>query len=287
MPAANGQLRGRLYIIAAALLWSTGGLFMKVLLAPPYEVGFEALCCLRSLAAGLALCWALPRLKGIQPRAIAPATISYVVLIYTFVGANAFTTAANAILLQHFYPMIVAVGTVMLYRERLSRHNSIALVIGMAGVTVIAGGSIGGAETLGVTMGLISAFAFGAFVLLQRHVDQSRPVAMTCLYNLVTAAAVLPLAWGELSVSPGALLLIAVQGVVQIALPYVLFLKGLQTVTGPTASIITLAEAVLNPVWVAVGVGEWPNRWTILGGVAILAALIVQLRAPKKAAAKK
>jgi len=277
--ARRRALRGQACIVAAAILWSFGGLFIKTLMAEPYSVRPYALACIRSLFAGLALAWALPGLRGAPPIRVASATVAYAVLILTYVLANFHTTAANAILLQYFYPLIVAVGAVAVYRERLHTKTVAALAIGMAGVTVIAAGSWQPGEWLGVGLGLSSAVAYGVFLLIQRGIPTGSPVALASLYNLLTAAAILPLAIGELAMPPEAWAIIAVQGVVQIGIPYVLLFKGLRLTSAITAAVITLGEAVLNPLWVWLGVGESPSAWTITGGCAIIAALLIQFLA--------
>ena len=63
---------------------------------------------------------------------------------------------------------------------------------------------------------------------------------------------------------------------VQMALPYVLFAWALQRVPGPEASLLTLIEPVLNPLWVALFVGERPSAATAAGGALILAALALR-----------
>lgn len=72
------------------------------------------------------------------------------------------------------------------------------------------------------------------------------------------------------------LMALVVMGVVQIAVPYALFTWALQRVPGPEASLLTLIEPVLNPIWVAQFVGERPCGATIAGGALILAALALR-----------
>lgn len=65
-------------------------------------------------------------------------------------------------------------------------------------------------------------------------------------------------------------------GAVQLGAPYYLFSKGLQTVSLPEASLIALIEPVLNPLWVALIVGELPSTATVSGGTLILFGLGVR-----------
>ena len=75
-------------------------------------------------------------------------------------------------------------------------------------------------------------------------------------------------------------------GIIQIGIAYVLFIKGVTGGTRPLdASIIGFIEPLLNPVWVFLFVDERPSQWAVLGGVIIIATVVihtlVQYRGPK------
>ena len=91
--------------------------------------------------------------------------------------------------------------------------------------------------------------------------------------NLACWLILLPLVGTELQVSPRELTILAVMGVIQLGIPYWLFLKGLETINLLEASLIVLIEPVLNPVWVALAVGEIPSVATFVGGALIIASL--------------
>lgn len=83
-------------------------------------------------------------------------------------------------------------------------------------------------------------------------------------------------ALGGNAAAGGTLALLAAMGVMQIALPYALFNASLRQVGGVEASLLTLIEPVLNPVWVALLIGKRPSRATLLGGALILLALALR-----------
>ena len=62
-------------------------------------------------------------------------------------------------------------------------------------------------------------------------------------------------------------------GVVQLGVPYALFVKGMQTIRAQEASLIMLIEPVLNPLWVYFVIGEAPSTATLIGGGCILTGL--------------
>ena len=276
--ASDGGLpggSGPLLVLAAAVMWSMGGVFVKVLTGR-YGVDPRAVACLRSGVVGLLLSWSLPRM-GKAPRwPLVGACLAYTAVVAAFVLSTAGTTAANAIFLQYAYPLVVAVGAVWLFSERLGLRTVVALALGMAGVGTILVCSWEPGQQAGLIYGFGSAFAFAAFTLLQRAMRLCSPVALSSLYNLTAAALLLPLAWGTLRISPEALLVVAVMGTFQLGIPYVLFIKGLRTVPATDAALITLVEPILNPVWVWLVVSEVPHPSTVVGAGLITVALLVR-----------
>jgi len=65
-------------------------------------------------------------------------------------------------------------------------------------------------------------------------------------------------------------------GAVQLGAPYYLFSRGLRSVSVQEAALIALIEPVLNPLWVALIVGEMPSKATVWGGAMILLGLGVR-----------
>jgi drug/metabolite transporter (DMT)-like permease len=147
----------------------------------------------------------------------------------------------------------------------------------MAGIAVIFFGSYRpGGSAAGLALALVSGACFGLFLLWQRRLRDLDPVLLAGLNNAGAAlflSAAMP--WAG-PVELGSVIGLAVMGVIQIALPYTLFTWALRHVTGPEASLLTLIEPVLNPVWVALFAGEKPAAATVTGGALILLALVLR-----------
>jgi len=60
---------------------------------------------------------------------------------------------------------------------------------------------------------------------------------------------------------------------VQVGIAYLLFVRGLRTVPASEASLISMLEPILNPVWVYIGTGERPGPWAVLGGAIVVGAV--------------
>ncbi len=267
--------RGRFLIFLAALLWSLAGVFIKLLESHPLTIVFY-----RSLFASLVF---VPFLKSSEFRFNAPiivSAISYTAAITAFVSANKLTTAANAIVLQYTAPVLVYLFSRLVLGEKISTPNAVALAISMAGVGFISVDNAGEPEMSGVLLALLSGVLFAIYMVNLQRVKEFSATYLTWLNNLVCALLVLPFVTARLALSTDQLLIVVIMGVVQLGLPYFLFSRGLQTLPLQEAALIALIEPVLNPVWVALIIGEIPSFATLVGGAMILAALAVRYLGP-------
>jgi len=262
---------GRLLILAAALLWSLAGVFIKFLDLPPLTIVFY-----RSLFASLVFAPWVRRRHWNFDGSIALSVLSYTAAISAFVAANKLTTAANAIVLQYTAPVFVFLFTRLVWGERISRLNGFALAIAMLGVGIISFDSAGEPEMAGVLLALLSGVLFAVYMINLRRTRDVHPVFLTWINNLVCALLLLFVVQSQLALTPQQAIILAVMGAVQLGMPYFLFSKGLQTVSLQEASLIALIEPVLNPLWVALVVGEIPSLATLSGGAMILVGLGVR-----------
>src|ERR1700748_1613063 len=108
-----GGLPPIIVVLAAALLWSTGGLFIKATPLGALELSFG-----RSLLAAVTVA-GLTRREGYRLHAVTlVASVLYAVLLLLFVVANKLTTAANAIFLQYTAPVYLLVLEPLVFKER-------------------------------------------------------------------------------------------------------------------------------------------------------------------------
>jgi drug/metabolite transporter (DMT)-like permease len=274
--------RGRLYVLAAAVLWSFGGVVTKGLPLPAGEIAFY-----RSLFAGLALL-PLVRPDRVELRPVMlPGVLTLGAMIGLYIGAIKITTAANAIFLQCTAAFwLVLAG--WLQGERPGRRTVEGIVVATVGIAAIVAYGHGGrpGEGRGILLGLASGVAYAAVVTLLRGLRRLDPIWLSAVNNLggalalgawLTATGVPP----RLPATAGLVATLAAFGALQMALPYVLFARGLKTVPAPEAALIGLLEPVLNPVWVWLAHGEVPAPASLAGGAMLLAGLAVRY-APRR-----
>ncbi len=273
--------RGRMWIAAAAVLWSTSGLFAK---APtfaswPLEERGVLLAFWRALFAGVLL---IPLVR--RPRwdvKLIPLCATFAAMNVMYLSAMTLTTAANAIWLQSTAPWWVFLVGVVLLREPFARIERVPLVIGGVGLATILWFEIQGQQGTGVICGLVSGMTYAGVVLSLRALRAHDAVWLVVVSHLATAIMMLPYV-AHLNVWPSRAQfpVLAAFGLLQMAVPYVFFARGLRSITSQEATGIGLLEPLLLPVWVYAAWHEEPAPSTLVGGGLILSGLILRYAIP-------
>ena len=280
------HVKARLLLVSAAVLFSTGGAAIKSTTLTAWQVAG-----MRSLIAAMALLIFLPDARRHWSRRNWLVGVVYAMTLVLFVTANKLTTAANAIFLQAAAPLYILLAAPWLLREHIRRDDMpfmVAVAAGMAAFFV--GIDAPAASAPNPPAGNIAAAASGVTYALTvmglRAVARAEPRATLNTIvsgNLVAAAMCLPLGLpitGAVAFDWAALIWL---GVFQIGLAYVCLSAGVRHVTALEASLLLLAEPVLNPVWAWLAHGERPGAWPLAGGALIVAATTVRaVRAPSR-----
>lgn len=265
-------------LLVASILWSLSGLAVKLAQMPPVSFAFY-----RSASASVLLLLLLPFSRGSAPplRPMLATSIVYTIVVGFLITAMTRGTAAAGILLQYTAPAFCALFAWWFLKRRINRRTALSMAIALCGILVmILGSRI--VSWVGPASGLVSGVAFGGLILLLQWVDRAadgpvNPIAIVLVNN--TVAALLLLATGlsisTLALDARQLLIVSLTGSIQLAIPYVLFQLGLRRISPVDAALLVLLEPVLNPVWVAWFAGERPDTATLLGGGAILIALLI------------
>jgi drug/metabolite transporter, DME family len=260
--------KGLLYIVVAALLWSTGGIGIKAVVDAPLKVTFY-----RSIFAAITLFLIFRKHVRIRwSGAFIAAIVSYAVCLTSFVIATKWTTAANAIFLQYAGVVWVLLFSPLVVREPMRRRDVIAIVVALAGMALFFVGKFEARGMAGNAMALLSSVFFAALILsLRKEHDASR--AAVTWGNVFIALALLPAVAGDLALTPRSMAALVFLGVFQIGLAYAAFVKGLRYVTATEASLTGMLEPVANPIWVLLFLGERPSVFAIAGAIVVLAAI--------------
>ena len=262
-------------VLCAAILWSTGGLFIKASHLSPLALSFG-----RSLLAAITIV-IFTRREGFGINRISAVTsILYAALLILFVVATKLTTAANAIFLQYTAPVYVLILEPLFYKEKFRSRDFVTVAACIAGMSLFFVGKLRPQDLSGNLFALASGICFALFFLLLRHA-KARQVnrATSAIYgNLIVVLICAPAFFGALKqgISAADFARIAYLGIVQIGFAYLLFTLAMaRGVRSLDAGIIGYIEPVLNPIWVFLFIGERPSGWAIIGGAIIIASVAV------------
>jgi drug/metabolite transporter (DMT)-like permease len=193
------------------------------------------------------------------------------------------TSVATAILLQYMAPVLVALYTVLVQRQRLPGRIFLALALALLGCALVVRAynlEVLRPNLLGVLAGLGTATAFAFYILTSRAALKTMDAWTLLTYAYLAAA----LAW-VLVVPPwrlpalgfplgiwGAFLAVATIGTV---LPFGLFISGLKFLPPTQASIVSMLEPVVAAVVAYFLLGETLLPLQILGGGLVLAGVVM------------
>ncbi len=262
---------GVLAVVMAAILWSTGGLFIKLLPFEPMTILWYRSAC-AAILFGLLFRRAVLRVNALTLLV----SLIYVALMTTFVFATKMTTAANAIFLQYTAPVYVLLLEPILFRLSLERLNIITIVICIAGMALFFVGDLEMGNTQGNLIALSSGVLLAGLMLAQRKNDPARHEAAIFWGNIIMVTIAMPAYWQSAAPSASEWLMLLFLGFVQIGLGYLFFTYGLKRVLAIESALLAMLEPILNPVWVFLGYGERPSGFALLGGAIIILTLAVR-----------
>lgn len=265
--------QGVALLLAAACLWSTSGVFLKLIVWN----GFAA-SGLRSLIAAITL---LPFVIKELPRAGSGrkrfrftkmsffCALAYAGTVSLFGLATKQTTAANAILEQYTAPVYAAILGYFLLKEPVSKLDIASIAVIFGGMGIFLSESLSAGHLVGDLLGLLSGVCFGALSVLLRLERDANPVLNVFWGNIFSFFLMLPF-MGPLEFDFKSTVFVVLLGVFQLGLPYIMYIRGLRYVSALEGTIIPVIEPLLNPVWVMLLAGEIPSMRTVLGGLIVI-----------------
>lgn len=254
----------------AAVLWSTGGLLIKLLDWSPVAIS--------SARSGIAALVMLAYLRRI-PKRVTPSmgvgAVMYTAMVILFVLANKTTTAANAILLQYSAPIWVALLAGWFLKETVTRKDWMTIAVVMGGMVLFFMGDLRPGQMMGNGFAILSGVALASVVVCMKLQKENSAVEMTLIGNVVTFLIGIPFL-ASVALDVKGLIGILLLGVFQLGISYILYAEAVKHVTAVEAILIALIEPILNPVWVFLATGEAPSAYALAGGAVVLG--VVTLR---------
>ena len=270
-------------MVAAALMWSIAGVVSRFLeSAARFEVTFW-----RSAFTVLALVLLLGFMRGPGPlwqslrrggRALWLSGACWGVMFTAFMVALTLTTVANVLVTLSIGPLFTALTSRVVLGHRLPTRTWAAIALAGAGIAWMYGHEVSAGDprhVAGMLVALCVPVAAAVIWTLLQHLKGREGADMlpaVLLGALLSSAITLPLAL-PFAATARDVSLLALLGVVQLAIPCLMAVAVARLLPGPEISLLALLEVIFGVAWAWLGAGEAPSSAVISGGLLVLTAL--------------
>ncbi len=259
-----------LLLLATALLWSSGGVLIKVTDWQPLSILGG-----RSLLAAIVF---VVYLKGWRFRINRWHLLGAGALLATqvlYITAMKMTTAANAIFLQYSAPIYVMLLGIWWLGEQPDRADWLSMGIIFAGMAFFFGDRLTIDGLIGSLLALVSGITMAVSMVSLRALKDGAPAATLLLTYTAGALIGAPAMLGEAWTLPN-VAMIGFLGIVQIGLAFICYAMAIRVVRALEATLIVTLEPILNPLWVFLAIGERPGPLALVGGALVIGGVALR-----------
>lgn len=269
MTSRTERRQAILLLVFTALLWSTSGVFVKALDWQPLSILAG-----RGLFTSIVFLLYMRRLPKNITRWTLLAAGGSLATQFLFVTSTKLTTAANSIFLQYTAPIYVVLLAYWLLREKPSRTDWMAMGTILVGLLLFFGDQLSPEGFYGNILAVLSGVTSAVMMVSFRAQKDGSPEDSILIASLVITILGFPSVLKETQTLSN-WLSIAYLGIFQIGLAFIFFTRGIRHIPALEANLISTLEPVLNPVWVFLFLGERMGKFALLGGLVVLAGVIV------------
>lgn len=234
------QSKGIFYVLMAAILFSIGGLCIKVIPWSPLAIN-GARNLISVIIIGIYL-------KVIHHKIIVNPPVIFGAICMTGVTsfyciANKLTTAANTIVLQFTAPIFAIFFMWIFFKERPKKVDIVTCIAVFAGILCFFIDGLAAGNMLGNGVAILSGVCY-AGVFMMNSFEKSDSLSSILIGQGVSAATNIWFVFGETDFGATAIGGILALGIFQLAFAYIFMAKGLDEVPAVTASLTTAIEPV-------------------------------------------
>jgi drug/metabolite transporter, DME family len=276
------------YVLIATLGWSLSGLFVRLL---PGLDGWQINCWRGFWLAMALLSYLVVRYGRNTGKRFAMIPIAGMVLSALFfaTGTTFYVTSltmvstATVSIIGATSPLFAGLLSPWVTGEKPGILAWFSAALALAGVTVIARGGLEAGHIMGLmtSFGVPITFALQTLLLRRyRNYDMMPAICVGGLLSFIAAGFFSSFASSTnnaFTLDWHAMLLLMLMGPLQLAIPLVFYGMGARAVPAVTLALISMLDAVINPFWPWLFVGEVPERPSFIGGGIILVAVLLSI----------
>ena len=276
------NLPGPLLIFLGALSLSFGGLIVKSFEgATLWQILFwRSLFFSLTILAFLIISYKRKTFKSFYDSGL-PGFLGGIILSFGFCGyvfAMYNTTVANTNFIISLQILFLAVFGYFFLKEKINAVTLISIILAITGVLVMVGNSLTPGELSGNLAAFTMPITFAILIMIVRKYPTVDMVPAqfvagicSCLIGFLLSE--------KLMISSHDILLGFTAGFFQVGFGFIFITMGARSTPSAMVGIIMLSESVLGPMWAFLFAGERPSLFTLIGGVVILFAVLLQFYA--------
>jgi drug/metabolite transporter (DMT)-like permease len=287
-PHDREQRLGTVLVAGAAVSWSTAGYFAALIHLSLFEVlvwrnlfgglfmlGFLAIAerggVVRSIAGLGWTGWFVAGVNGVS--------------MLCYLGALRHTSVANTVVIYATAPFAAAALAWLVMRERTSRRTLATGALALVGVAITVLGTGGSTGLLGDLLAGGMTLGVAVFTVVARRHRERSMLAASAMSAWIGGALALPFV-STLDASGAQLGQLAAFGVTSFGLGLALYTLGSRHLPAARSALISTLDTPLAPLWVWLAFGDGPAVATVIGGVIVLSAVVVNIAGERPAAAR-
>ena len=269
-----------LLMVAVTLMWSTAGVITRQLEhARSFEVTFW-----RSFFTLLSLLVILPFFQGRAVfakirhggRSFWASGVCWSVMFTAFMVALTLTSVANVLVTLALGPLFTALIARIFIGHRIAPRTWAAIVMAGVGIAYMYAAQVSGGQLAGTLVALCVPLAGAVnWTVTQRAHAQGEDIDLVpavMVGAFISSVVTLPLAM-PLQASGHDIALLALLGLVQLAIPCALSVVCARVLKAPEIALLALLEIVFGILLAWVGANEVPSQAVLMGGALVIGAL--------------
>jgi len=272
----SNRTRGTLMVVVGAIIMSFEGLLIRQVSVDRWTmICWRGFFVFSTLSIGMIVCWRrrfLSRFFAIGWTGVIAAVIMAIGNI-CFVTAFTLTSISNTLVITNAAPLIVALFSWLLLRERVPGRTWIAILVGLGGIVVIFHGGLIGGSWAGDLCAFGAAICLAAYIIFMRYAREINMLPSLALTGLLFTLFVFPAA-RPFPVSGSDLGLFFLIGGISCAGGMGLVTLAPRYIPATEVGLLKLLEAVLGATWAWMIISEYPGLESLLGGAMVIGALV-------------
>lgn len=284
---------GHLKIIAAILIWSSLGIFVRKVDLTNVGIVFHS-CLIAGILQFIIITSTGQLKREITTRSRKRDILFLILVPLSFIANSLFfyyafrnTTIANAVITHYTAPVFVALMAPFFLKENIRITTWAAIALSSIGLWFILHGAesesaipLSSNEKMGIIAGALSGLAYAFLIILIRRIASCySSLFITFIQNGIVALVLLPFII-HLKVSMQVLPYLIIMGVVHSTIAPILYVQGFRSVKANEAAILGYCEPVGATILAFIFFREVPGTTALLGGAMILLSgyLIIRTR---------